>query len=713
MPVAAAATLLVAISSARAQTNWMGGDSSDWFTAGNWSAGVPNSATTATLDTVTPNPTVVEGGTASAESVAIAVNSGSAGMLTVSSNGTLATTGISGGSGTSTLTLDGGTLRALDNNPAFISNLPGVALGAGGGTIDSNGFNIAIGVPFTGTGGLTKAGSGTLTLTGPNSYSGDTTVSGGTLAAGTANTLSFSSSVDVMSGATLNLDGFSQRVNNFTNAGTVQLGVPGVTPPGTVLNVSGGYVGQGGNVLLNTELGPDNSRSDLLNVGTTATGTTTLHITNVGGAGAETTGNGILVVQAASTGITGPNTFILPPNTELRAGAFDYRLFHGTLLNPAVLPEDWFLRSSMLGMNGGSGGPEVEPEEPLPETPANEEEKEQPDKDPPIIGPELADYGVVQPIARELGLTMLGTLHERIGDTMTVENAGTGPQGLAQSAWGRFFGEQIDNSYRAFAAPNADGRIFGLQAGLDLLRFSSLPDHRDAMGLYFAYGNANLDVSGLVTNAAATGFVRSRAGTLGLNGYSVGGYWTHYGPGGWYLDGVVQGTFYGGSADTQFSRLPTDGAGAIISLEAGYPVALPVLGPRFILEPQAQILWQHVNFDQAFDGTEQIGLGTTSGAAGRLGIRGQWTIAGMNGEVWQPYARANFWRAWGGNAATSFGGQLVPLSDQATWGEVAGGLTFKHTQSLSYYGQFGYQFAITSRTGISGFIGDIGLRYTW
>ena len=35
----------------------------------------------------------------------------------------------------------------------------------------------------------------------------------------------------------------------------------------------------------------------------------------------------------------------------------------------------------------------------------------------PIIGPEIATYGVVQPIARQLGMTTLGTLHERVGDT--------------------------------------------------------------------------------------------------------------------------------------------------------------------------------------------------------------------------------------------------------------------------------------------------------
>ena len=71
----------------------------------------------------------------------------------------------------------------------------------------------------------------------------------------------------------------------------------------------------------------------------------------------------------------------------------------------------------------------------------------------PIIGPELATYGVVQPIARQLGFTMLGTLHERIGDTLTVENAGADAEGWGRSGWARFFGQQIDNHYQAFADP--------------------------------------------------------------------------------------------------------------------------------------------------------------------------------------------------------------------------------------------------------------------
>ena len=53
------ALLAASTVSARAQTNWTGAVSSDWFNAGNWSAGVPTAATNAALNTTAPNPTKI------------------------------------------------------------------------------------------------------------------------------------------------------------------------------------------------------------------------------------------------------------------------------------------------------------------------------------------------------------------------------------------------------------------------------------------------------------------------------------------------------------------------------------------------------------------------------------------------------------------------------------------------------------------------------
>ena len=90
-------------------------------------------------------------------------------------------------------------------------------------------------------------------------------------------------------------------------------------------------------------------------------------------------------------------------------------------------------------------------------------------------------------------------------------------------------------------------------------------------------------MNGLVTNPAATANILARTGSMNLQAWSVGGYWTHVGPRGWYLDAVLQGTWYGGSASTEFARLDTNGTGFIASLEGGIPFALPQFGPGFVI----------------------------------------------------------------------------------------------------------------------------------
>jgi outer membrane autotransporter protein len=254
-----------------------------------------------------------------------------------------------------------------------------------------------------------------------------------------------------------------------------------------------------------------------------------------------------------------------------------------------------------------------------------------------------------------------------------------------------------------------------MQAGIDVWRGSFLPGHHDATGVYFAYGNASVGVDGLVTNAAATAYVRSHTGSVSLDGYTGGAYWTHYGPGGWYVDAVFQGTSYDGHASTQFARLPVSGAGFATSLEAGYPVPL-AFGPGFVLEPQAQIIWQHVSLGESNDGLGSVDLGSTSGGTGRIGVRGQWTIARDNGQVWQPYLRTNLWRDWGAQATTTYSGvNQVPLAQQATRMDVAAGFTAKLATRMSMYGQFGYQFSVnSSQSGTrKGVWGDVGIRYAW
>jgi outer membrane autotransporter protein len=351
----------------------------------------------------------------------------------------------------------------------------------------------------------------------------------------------------------------------------------------------------------------------------------------------------------------------------------------------------------------------------------------------PIIGPELATYGVVQPLARQLGLSILGTLDDRVGDTYepdgcavapavapdslpTRKRPAPGPCSLfSPSAWGRFFGQTIDNHYQAFADPRASGNMGGFQGGIDLLRGSLIAGQYERAGLYGAFGDTSVNVNGLATNPAATAYLLERTGSLNLNAWSVGGYWTHVGPTGWYLDTVLQGTWYGGSASTQFARLDTNGTGFIASLESGYPFSWPQLGPGFVIEPQGQILWQKVSFGQRNDGLGDVALGDTTGPSGRIGLRTKWTIATAGGQVWQPYLRANLWRDWGGQADAVYSGtDVVPVATQATMLELGGGLTGRINANVSIFANVDYEFAVGAgddkRNGVRG---GFGAKYTW
>ena len=173
------------------------------------------------------------------------------------------------------------------------------------------------------------------------------------------------------------------------------------------------------------------------------------------------------------------------PTGELRGGAFDYDLFRGGVSGSS--PNDWFLRSDFVV---ASLRAEVAPPgHPVPPTPPVVPPVTSLPSDPPpnplppgvfpIIGPELATYGVVQPLARQLGLSILGTLDDRVGDTYEPDGCAVAPARSAAaetspvdlptrkpaavptkkpgpapcplfspSVWGRFFGQTIHNHYQ-------------------------------------------------------------------------------------------------------------------------------------------------------------------------------------------------------------------------------------------------------------------------
>jgi outer membrane autotransporter protein len=172
-------------------------------TAGGLAFGGGALQTTATFTTARPVTLNAGGGTFipnGGTTLTLAGAVGGAGGLTMAGGGTLVLAGASSYSGGTTvnagalqlglgaslfaggaLTVNGGTFN-LNGNTQTVGTLSGtggtIALGAGTLTTNSS-ANTTLATQITGTGGFGKQGSGALTLTGANTYSGGTTVAGG------------------------------------------------------------------------------------------------------------------------------------------------------------------------------------------------------------------------------------------------------------------------------------------------------------------------------------------------------------------------------------------------------------------------------------------------------------------------------------------------------------------------------------------------------
>ncbi|MBY2910901.1 autotransporter domain-containing protein [Rhizobium leguminosarum] len=168
---------------------------------------------------------VENGGTVSASEVIIADDSGATGTVRIAGSaangrGVLETGYIERGGGDADLVFDGGILRATGNEANFLRgfNAGEVTIDAGGAFIDTNGFAVGIATDLQGTGGLTKQGSGTLTLSGTSSYTGVTTVEAGTLQAGSAGAF-VQNGAYAVNGGIFDLGGFDLTMAQLSGSG--------------------------------------------------------------------------------------------------------------------------------------------------------------------------------------------------------------------------------------------------------------------------------------------------------------------------------------------------------------------------------------------------------------------------------------------------------------------------------------------------------------
>jgi fibronectin-binding autotransporter adhesin len=146
---------------------------------------------------------------------------GATGILNLN-GGTLQTAGsFVKETGSGTINFNGGTLQASGNNSNWIQGVTSKVLG-GGSIIDTQSYAVTIGQSLVnggGTdGGLTKIGSGSLTLSTGNTYNGGTTIKAGTLQAANASALG-TGSVDVKGTIAVGADSTHPGLLNTNNAG--------------------------------------------------------------------------------------------------------------------------------------------------------------------------------------------------------------------------------------------------------------------------------------------------------------------------------------------------------------------------------------------------------------------------------------------------------------------------------------------------------------
>jgi outer membrane autotransporter protein len=539
--------------------------------------GVVSAGTTMNIATsagsVVPSFSVLVSGSGS-ELSATTMNLGTTGtgILTIADAGRVVVNG-----GNSALTVGG---VDADSNAAL--NIGGVAGGAAAaaGTLAASAVTLAASaeinfnhtetgyvfdIPINGGGAINQLAGRTIFNADQLGFTGLASVYGGTLEVNG----DLGGTMDVR-GGTLAGTGSVGNTQNFAG-GSIAPGSNGI---GT-LTIAGNYTGNGGALRIESVLGDDSSPTDLLVVtgnSTIGSGATQVFVTNLGGAGAATTGDGIKIVDVAGTSDAG--AFVL--GAPAIGGAHLYGLFQNGIADPA--DGDWYLRMTDI----------LAPTVPVYE-----------------------NYPVVL-----LHLTELPTLRQRVGDRYLpgAGDADASANGEAAYAGPRNFWTRIEGAYGHVEGDSDTGASYDsyrylVQVGIDG-RLSGDASGMLVGGVNAQYGKVDADINSSLGD-----------GDNSTESYGLGATLTWYGSAGTYVDGQASVAWLSSdlSADAVGDLVDgNDGLGYAFSLEAGRK--MPV-GGNWSLTPQAQLAYTSVDFD---DFTDQFGaevsLERGDSLKGRLGV---------------------------------------------------------------------------------------------
>ncbi|EAN2309128.1 fibronectin-binding autotransporter adhesin ShdA [Salmonella enterica] len=571
---------------------------------------------------------------------------------------------------------------------------------------------------------LTKLGAGKLTLSGANTYTGDTNVQEGTLwlsGDGSIGEMGSQQAVNVASGATFggsNGTTVNGKVTNegalvfgdseetgaiFTlngdliNMGTITSGSSSSTP-GNTLYVDGNYTGNGGSLYLNTVLGDDDSATDKLVITGDASGTTDLYINGIGD-GAQTT-NGIEVVDVG--GVSTSDAFVL--KNEVNASLYTYRLYWNESDN------DWYLASKAQSDDDDSGGDDT------PSDGGDDGGNVTPPDDggdggnvtPPDDG---GDGGDVAPQYRaDIGAYMGNQWMARNLQMQTLyDREGSQYRNADGSVWARFKAGKAE-SEAVSGNIDMDSNYSQFQLGGDILAWGN-GQQSVTVGIMASYINADTDSTG---NRGADG--SQFTSSANVDGYNLGVYATWFADAqthsGAYVDSWYQYGFYNNSVESGDAGSESyDSTANAVSLETGYRYDIALSnGNTVSLTPQAQVVWQNYSADSVKDnyGTRIDGQNGDSWTT-RLGLRVDGKLYKGSRTVIQPFAEAN-WLHTSDDVSVSFDDATVKQDLPANRAELKVGLQADIDKQWSVRAQ------VAGQTGSNDFgdlNGSLNLRYNW
>lgn len=570
---------------------------------------------------------------------------------------------------------------------------------------------------------LTKLGAGKLTLSGANTYTGDTNVQEGTLwltSAGTIGEMGSQQAVNVASGATFGGSNGTTVNGKVTNEGTLVFGDSEETgaiftlngdlvnmgtmtsgssssTPGNTLYVDGDYTGNGGSLYLNTVLGDDDSATDKLVITGDASGTTDLYINGIGD-GAQTT-NGIEVVDVG--GVSTSDAFVL--KNEVNASLYTYRLYWNESDN------DWYLASKAQSDDDDSGGDDndVTPSDggdggnvTPPDDGGDGGDVTPPDDGGDVAPQYRADIGAYmgnQWMARNL---QMQTLYDREGSQYRNADG---------SVWARFKAGKAE-SEAVSGNIDMDSNYSQFQLGGDILAWGN-GQQSVTVGVMASYINADTDSTG---NRGADGSQFTSSGNV--DGYNLGVYATWFADAqthsGAYVDSWYQYGFYNNSVESGDAGSESyDSTANAVSLETGYRYDIALSnGNTVSLTPQAQVVWQNYSADSVKDnyGTQIDGQDGDSWTT-RLGLRVDGKLYKGSRTVIQPFAEAN-WLHTSDDVSVSFDDATVKQDLPANRAELKVGLQADIDKQWSVRAQ------VAGQTGSNDFgdlNGSLNLRYNW